>query len=47
MEGGIEALCGGLIEAFKEVPVGVEGGSDRRVSKTLLDHFWVLTLTDQ
>lgn len=47
MEGGIKALGGGLVEAFEEVPVGVEGGSDGRVSKTLLDHFRVLTLADQ
>jgi len=47
MEGGIKALGGGLVEAFEEVPVCVEGGSDGRVSKTLLDHFRVLTLADQ
>jgi hypothetical protein len=47
MEGGIKALGGGLVEAFEEVPVSVEGGSDGRVSKALLDHFRVLTLADQ
>ena len=47
MEGGIKALGGGLVEAFEEVPVCIEGGSDGRVSKTLLDHFRVLTLADQ
>jgi len=47
MEGGIEALCCGLIEAFKEVPVGVEGGPDRSMSQPLLDHLRVLALCDQ
>jgi hypothetical protein len=47
MEGGIEAIGGGLVEAFEEMPVGVEGGPDRRVSKSLLDHFRVLALGNQ
>jgi hypothetical protein len=47
MEARIEAVCGGLIEAFEKVSVGVESGPDRSMSEALLDHLRVLALGDQ
>jgi hypothetical protein len=46
MEGSIKALGCCLVEAFEEMPVGVQGGPDGRVSEALLDHFRVLALGD-
>lgn len=39
MVGSIEAIGGGLVEAFEPMPVGVEGGPNRRVSKPLMPSF--------
>ncbi len=43
-EYGVEALGGSLVDALKEVPVGVQGDLNRRVSQAELDHFRVFAL---
>ena len=43
----VKAGCCGLVEAFKEVAVAVEGNLDRRMPEPGLDDLWVLTLGDE
>ena len=46
-EYGVETLGGSLVDTLKQVPVGVQGDLNRRVSQAELDHFRVFALGDE
>jgi len=45
--GRLNTVCGRLVEAIEEVPVGVKSGLDRRVTEPFLDHLRVFSVGDE